>query len=50
MRYDASKQKLATVKKKVVKIPKVLKPGPKPAATPKPNGAAKADPVSILYG
>lgn len=49
MRADSGKAKLETIKKKVVKIPKVLKPGPKPAAA-KPNGADKSDPVSILYG
>lgn len=49
MRYDQGKDKLEITKKKVVKIPKVLKPGPKPAAA-KPNGAAKTDPASILYG
>jgi hypothetical protein len=49
MRYDSAKTKSEAIRKKVVKIPKVLKPGPKPAAAPKPNGAAN-DPVSILYG
>jgi len=49
MLHDQGKDKLETIKKKVVKIPKILKPGPKPAAA-KPNGAAKDDPVSILYG
>jgi hypothetical protein len=49
MQSETAKTKLEATKKKVVKIPKVLKPGPK-AAPPKPNGAAKNDPVSILYG
>lgn len=50
MRYDAAKAKSETIKKKVVKIPKVLKPGPKTTETPKPNDAGrKDDPASILY-
>lgn len=49
MQSKTAKAKLETTKKKVVKIPKILKPGPK-ATAPKPNGAAKTDPVSILYG
>jgi hypothetical protein len=51
MRYDAAKSKSQTIKQKLVTIPKkVLKPGPKPAAAAKPNGADFADTVSVLYG
>lgn len=50
MRAENAKTKLDATKKKVVKIPKILKPGPKSNVTPKPNGAAKTDAVSILYG
>lgn len=49
-RQDATKAKAEAIKKKVVKIPKVLKPGPKPAAAAKPNGADFADSVAVLYG
>jgi len=48
MRYDNSKDKSQAAKKKVVKIPKVLKPGSK-SSDAKPN-ASGDDPVSILYG
>ena len=47
MERDAAKAKTTAAKKKVVKVPKVLKPGNSqaPAAAPKDD-----DPVSILYG
>lgn len=48
MRYDQSKTKSEAAKKKVVKVPKVMKPGAKSPA-PKPNGKDD-DAVSILYG
>jgi hypothetical protein len=47
MRYDQSKSKSQAAKKKVVRVPKVMKPGAKQAAA-KPNGAGD-DPASILY-
>lgn len=47
MRHDASKGKKKTAQKKVQKIPKVLKPGPKPAETKTP---ASDDRATILYG
>lgn len=50
MRYDAAKAKSQAAKKKVVKVPKVLKPGSKSKEAPKTNGAAKKDPATILYG
>lgn len=49
MRYDKSKEKANATAKKVVKIPKVLRPGSE--STDTPHGADdKNDPVSILYG
>lgn len=48
MRYDKSKEKADATAKKVVKIPKIMKPGTE--STDKPNSADKDDPVSILYG
>lgn len=48
MRYDRMKNKSEVTKKKVVKAPKILKPGPS-KAKPKPNGKAQ-DAASILYG
>jgi hypothetical protein len=48
MRYDNLQTKSQAAKKKVVKIPKVLKPGAKKAES-KPNGKSD-DPVSIMYG
>lgn len=46
MLYDQSQAKTETAKKKVAKIPRVMKPGPKKSAEPeKPKDAA-----SILYG
>jgi len=50
MRYDKSKTKAETKRKKVTKVPKILKPGstqdsPKPTAADDEN-----DPVKILYG
>lgn len=48
MLYEQSKGKLDVAKKKVTKIPKVLKPG-KPAEQ-KPTDGNKDDRVSILYG
>lgn len=50
MRSSTAQTKLEATKKKVVKIPKVLRPGAQPSVPPKPNGAVKSDPVSILYG
>ena len=50
MRYDKAKTRSEAAKKKVVKIPKVMKPGSKSKPTPKPNGVEKKDAVSILYG
>jgi DNA-binding ferritin-like protein len=45
MLHDRSQQKVAAAKKKVAKVPKVLKPGAKPSSKPnKPRDAA-----SILY-
>ena len=49
MQYRAAKAKAGAAKKKVVKVPKVLKPGAS-KSQPKANGRAKDDPVSILYG
>jgi hypothetical protein len=48
MRYDKSKGKADVAKKKVRKIPKVLKPGPDHGE--QPSKPKKDDPVSILYG
>lgn len=48
MQFREAKQKAGAIKKKVIKIPKVIKPGTSQTA-PKPNGAGKNDPVSILY-
>lgn len=50
MRYDKAKTRSEAAKKKVVKIPKVMKPGSKSKPTPKANGVEKQDAVSILYG
>src|SRR5690606_10372869 len=49
-RYDKAKTRSEAAKKKVVKIPKVMKPGSKSKPTPKANGVEKKDAVSILYG
>lgn len=49
MRYDKSKGKVDTVKKKVRKIPKVLKPG-SDKATDNPSKPKSDDLVDILYG
>jgi hypothetical protein len=48
MMWERSKNKIDASKKKVVKIPKVMKPG-KAAEDTKPKGGGD-DPVSILYG
>lgn len=49
MLYRKSKSKLATAKKKVVKVPRITKPGA--SQSRKPNGADRPkDRVSILYG
>jgi hypothetical protein len=48
MRYDKSKGKADVAKKKVRKIPKVLKPGPDHGE--QPSKPKTDDPVSILYG
>lgn len=48
MRYDKSKGKVDAVKKKVVKIPKVLKPGSNKGE--QPSKSKGDDPVSIMYG
>lgn len=50
MRNDKAKTRSEAAKKKVVKIPKVMKPGSKSKPTPKANGVEKQDAVSILYG
>src|SRR5690606_29754302 len=50
MRYDKAKTRSEAAKKKVVKVPKVMKPGSKSKPAPKPNGVEKKDAVSILYG
>lgn len=50
MRYAKGKQKAGDIKKKMVTVPKkTMKPGTS-KEKPKPNGADKDDPVSILYG
>lgn len=49
MLYERGKGKVETGKKKVVKIPKVMKPGSKSSKKQKPTGADD-DRVSILYG
>jgi hypothetical protein len=46
-RYDEMKAKMPAAKKKVLKIPKVMKPGPKEDAKPKAN---LLDPVEMMYG
>lgn len=48
MRYDQSKTKSDAARKKVVTVPKVLKPGVK-QSKPKPNGKDR-DTVDIMYG
>ncbi len=45
MLYDQGQAKVSTAKKKVVKAPKTMKPGPKTDQKPKPKDAAE-----ILYG
>jgi hypothetical protein len=49
MRYDKSKQKTEAARKKVIKVPKVLKPGSKSAET-KPKGPDWNDTKGLLYG
>lgn len=49
MLYERGKGKVETGKKKVVKIPKVMKPGSKSSKKQKPTGGDD-DRVSILYG
>lgn len=49
MLYERGKGKVETGKKKVVKIPKVMKPGSKSPKKRKPTGGEN-DRVSILYG
>lgn len=49
MLYERGKGKVETGKKKVVKIPKVMKPGTKSPKKQKPTGGEE-DRVSILYG
>lgn len=49
MRYDESKAKSAAIKKKVVRIPKVIKPGSSQQDKP-PKAPAATDPVTLLYG
>jgi hypothetical protein len=49
MRYDKAQGKKQVAKKKVLKIPKVTKPGTKPEASSKPKPASD-DRASILYG
>ncbi len=48
MRYDQTKTKSQAALKKVVKVPRIMKPGAK-APAPKPNGKGE-DRVSLLYG
>lgn len=48
-RYDSAKGKSEAIKKKVIKIPKVIKPGAKPEAPAKPK-AGTEDRSDILYG
>lgn len=47
-KFDALQDKVATAKQKIVKIPKVLKPGGAAASAPAPAG--NKDPVKLLYG
>ena len=48
MLYDQAQAKVSAIKKKVVTIPKTLKPGSSSSEPAKP--AAPDDPVSIMYG
>lgn len=50
MLFRETKSKSQAAKKKVAKIPKVMKPGSSSSKESKTNGADKDDPVSILYG
>ena len=50
MRYDKSKEKSDAIKKKVVKIPKVLKPGGDKAKANQGKAKDKDDVVSLMYG